>query len=240
MKGDMRMMQSMPSDALEAGATIIGTGATPEGIDQNPAYYEYAYDTAWHAQHQPLEEWFATYAARRYGYIGGCQSADCEAAAKAWSVLLEQVYHSQAGGWHDNTGVTWAWNLVPDWIYGSGAPDGSIHTMNFTAVLGAWDQLIFCAETLAKTAPHGAIPDTLNYDVVNVGRELLAQLSSLSILNITNAVSSQDRDSALQAGDVLMKIFADLDELLACGASCLLRCNCPTHTDSVDRVILQY
>ena len=37
MKGDMRMLEVMPSDALAAGATIVGTGATPEGIDQNPA-----------------------------------------------------------------------------------------------------------------------------------------------------------------------------------------------------------
>eukprot|EP01043_Picozoa_sp_COSAG02_P011790 COSAG02_NODE_440_length_22296_cov_173.657386_16_plen_715_part_00 len=225
MKGDMRMMQTMPSDALQAGASIIGTGATPEGIDQNPAYYEYAYDTAWHVQHQPLEEWFGTYAARRYGYVGGCKGRpDCEAATSAWAVLLEQVYHSQAGGWHDNTGVTWAWDLVPSWIYGTGAPEGSIRTMNLTAMRGAFDQLIFCAETLAKASPHGnAIPDTLNYDIINVGRELLAQLSSISILNITTAVSNQDRDSALKAGGLLMEIFADLDKLLACGAFCPFR-----------------
>ena len=46
------------TDALAAGASIIGTGATPEGIDQNPPYYEYAYDTAWHASAQDLDDWF--------------------------------------------------------------------------------------------------------------------------------------------------------------------------------------
>ena len=114
--------------------------------------------------------------------------------------------------------MTWAWDLVPSWIYGEGAPDGSIHTMNLTAVRGALDQLLFCAETLAKASPHNAIPDTLNFDLVNLGRELLAQLSSLSILNLTNAVSNQDRETALRSGGLLMEIFADLDELLACGA----------------------
>lgn len=99
MKGDMRLLQRMPSDAIEAGATIIGIGATPEGIDQNPAYYEYAFDTAWHAEPQPLDLWFTEYASRRYGLA---QNAD---AAAAWVILSTAIYNSQAGGWHDNTGV---------------------------------------------------------------------------------------------------------------------------------------
>ena len=31
MKGDMRMLTDLPSQAISAGASIIGTGATPEG-----------------------------------------------------------------------------------------------------------------------------------------------------------------------------------------------------------------
>ena len=85
MKGDMRMLEVMPSDALAAGATIVGTGATPEGIDQNPAYYEYTFDTAWNAAAQPLDGWFASYASRRYG-----NTANADAAA-AWKILSTAV-----------------------------------------------------------------------------------------------------------------------------------------------------
>ena len=31
------------------------------GFTQNPAYYEYTYDTAWHKDAQPLEDWFKWY-----------------------------------------------------------------------------------------------------------------------------------------------------------------------------------
>ena len=31
MKGDMRMLQHLPGDAIAAGASIVGIGATPEG-----------------------------------------------------------------------------------------------------------------------------------------------------------------------------------------------------------------
>ena len=37
LKGDMRLLQHMPAAALEANVSIVGTGATMEGIDQNPA-----------------------------------------------------------------------------------------------------------------------------------------------------------------------------------------------------------
>jgi alpha-N-acetylglucosaminidase len=88
MKGDMRMLTDLPSQALSAGASIIGTGATPEGIDQNPVYYEYLFDTAWHASPQSLETWFATYPTRRYG------KATTQATA-AWKLLGSTVYQTQ-------------------------------------------------------------------------------------------------------------------------------------------------
>ena len=46
LKGDFRLLAGLPGDALDAGASIIGTGTTMEGINQNPVYYEYTYVTA--------------------------------------------------------------------------------------------------------------------------------------------------------------------------------------------------
>ena len=70
MKGDMRPLVRIPGDALSANATsCIGTGATPEGINQNPAYWDYLYDTAWHPVGQPLAQWFLEYSRRRYRLI---------------------------------------------------------------------------------------------------------------------------------------------------------------------------
>ena len=34
-KGNMRTLQTLPGDAFATGASIVGTGATPAGIDQN-------------------------------------------------------------------------------------------------------------------------------------------------------------------------------------------------------------
>lgn len=37
LKGDMRLLTKIPADAAAAGASVVGTGASPEGINQNPA-----------------------------------------------------------------------------------------------------------------------------------------------------------------------------------------------------------
>merc|ERR1711974_395091 len=105
LKGDMRLLAGMPADALAAGASIIGTGTTMEGINQNPAYYEYTYDTAWHAKPQSLVEWFEQYPIRRYN---GAVNGDATA---AWRILRDTVYNyagcGSFGGYHDGTGVEW-------------------------------------------------------------------------------------------------------------------------------------
>lgn len=80
----MNLLAGMPGDALAAGASIIGTGTTMEGINQNPAYYEYTYDTAWHSEAQDLESWFKWYPTRRYG------SSNAHATA-AWQILRTDV-----------------------------------------------------------------------------------------------------------------------------------------------------
>ena len=80
-----------------------------EGINQNPAYYQYTYDTAWHSRPQQLDNWFAEYPTRRYGTVNG--SSAHSLAVSAWSILLQNVYHyggcGEFNGYHDGTGVEW-------------------------------------------------------------------------------------------------------------------------------------
>lgn len=73
-------------------------------------------------------------------------------AATAWGTLLEEVYHSEAGGWHDNTGIEWGWGLTASWVYGDGAPGGSLKTMNLSALADAWSNLI-AAGKVVRTPP---------------------------------------------------------------------------------------
>ena len=195
----------MPGDALEAGASIIGTGTTMEGINQNPAYYEYTYDTAWHKEAQDLESWFKGYASRRYGAAANKDAED------AWEILRNNVYNyagcGSFGGYHDGSGVEWK-------VYGKppvcALPDPK-------QVSAAWSLLV----------KVGGIIDpvkyaTLNYDIVNTGREVLAQLITLQEATLTTAVGKADKKTAMASGLVLLDMYADLDKLLACDANFLI------------------
>ena len=80
-----------------------------------------------------------------------------------------QVYNSQAGGWHDNTGVEWNALSAPPTGAMAGGPgrDGCdpkpcAVPINVTGVFEAW--------RLLASAGHVLDPSTiepLNYDIVN-------------------------------------------------------------------------
>jgi alpha-N-acetylglucosaminidase len=205
LKGDFGLLSGMPGDALAAGASIIGTGTTMEGINQNPAYYEYTYDTGWHETAQPLEGWFKGYAGRRYGIV---ENADAEA---AWEILRTTVYNyagcGSFGGYHDGTGVEWkVWGAPPT----CGLPTPS-------NVSKAWALLVKTGEAVDPTAYQ-----TLNYDIVNTGREVRAQLITVFEASLTAAVKAVDRPSAMKVGATLLAAYSDLDELVGCDSSFLI------------------
>lgn len=51
----------------EANSTMIGTGLTPEGINQNYVIYDLMTESAWRTEPANLTEWFTNYTIRRYG-----------------------------------------------------------------------------------------------------------------------------------------------------------------------------
>lgn len=59
---------------------MIGTGLTPEGINQNYVIYDLMSESAWRTEPANLTEWFGNYATRRYG-------SENDNATKAWQLL---------------------------------------------------------------------------------------------------------------------------------------------------------
>lgn len=59
---------------------MIGTGLTPEGINQNYVIYDLMTESAWRTEPTDLNEWFNNYTIRRYG-INNVHLI------KAWSIL---------------------------------------------------------------------------------------------------------------------------------------------------------
>ncbi|MGL4851812.1 MAG: alpha-N-acetylglucosaminidase [Phocaeicola sp.] len=67
------------------GQTLVGVGATPEGIENNPVMYELLFELPWRTQKFTKEEWLETWISARYG-------ASSPQLAEVWRVLSNTVY----------------------------------------------------------------------------------------------------------------------------------------------------
>lgn len=63
---------------------MIGTGLTPEGINQNYVIYDLMSESAWRKEPSDLQQWFRNYTIRRYGKVN-------EDIIRAWQVLKVRV-----------------------------------------------------------------------------------------------------------------------------------------------------
>ena len=97
---------------------------------------------------------------------------------------------TQAGGWHDDTGIEWN-ALTPPPQFGTNHPwDGSGTrggAFPASTVFKAWSLLV-----KSKAADPAKVA-TYNYDVVNAGREALAQVITILEGNLTKAVAAVNK-----------------------------------------------
>ncbi|XP_076644057.1 N-acetyl-alpha-glucosaminidase [Halictus rubicundus] len=102
-----------------ANSTMIGTGLTPEGINQNYVIYDLMNEMAYRRESVDLDNWFADYATRRYG-------AKDQNITLAWQLLGRSVYsftgNSRVRGRYVITRrpslklVPWTWYNPADFI----------------------------------------------------------------------------------------------------------------------------
>ena len=161
------------------------------------------YDTAWHREAQPLVPWFKSYAARRYGAVAGAGIGGAGVAAaaigdaeEAWEILRTNVYNyagcGSFGGYHDGSGVEWKPFGAPPVCT---LPDPK-------NVSKAWELLVKVGATIDPVTYA-----TLNYDIVNTGREVLAQLITLFEATLTTAAANHDKKTAMDTGNVLLAAY---------------------------------
>lgn len=102
MRGDLNHVnEDVPFRAIEANASIVGIGATPEGIDHNPLYFDLLFETNFRYERiENLQHEIALRNHKRYGLI-----REDRKVTLASKLLLESVY-SQGFSVRDLTGVS--------------------------------------------------------------------------------------------------------------------------------------
>lgn len=84
--GDMKWLAENQYQLIrKQGLNVCGSGLFMEGISQNPAYYDLAFEMMTAENSRDIETWMEKYAERRYG-------TNDERAAEAWEILLKTVY----------------------------------------------------------------------------------------------------------------------------------------------------
>jgi len=193
----------------------VGVGYTPEGLDQNPVYYELLQEAAFKAAPEVnLTAWLVRRAHRRYGLVGGETDADV---TSAWAGLGASGYANE-GPVHDGTGVGQVpAKGFPDWTgFDAG---GRTPKPALCSEWRAWGSLLAAAPRVPLP-----LPKTYTYDLVDVGREVLAQLTIPVSLNFSAALDAKDLNAAQlrHTGELYVQVLRDLDSLLATDSAFLL------------------
>lgn len=119
------------------GSTMIGTGLTPEGIEQNDIVYELMNEMGWRSEAVDIPSWVKEYSYRRYG-------GTTNFSLNAWKLLTQSVYNCS--------------DEHPDHVRSVIVNRPSLD-MRFNLwykpedVWSAWDAMILTAETFNSVEP---------------------------------------------------------------------------------------
>ncbi|XP_066954766.1 alpha-N-acetylglucosaminidase-like isoform X3 [Macrobrachium rosenbergii] len=128
------LLSNMMAARTFPNVTIVGTGLTPEGINQNYVMYDLMNELAWRTTVPNITDWAKSYSSRRYN------SADTTL-QEAWQLLMKSVYNNGDRANHGNYIIMRRPNVKSqqDWIWYS-----------VDDVVKAWD--LFIEATLV---PYG-------------------------------------------------------------------------------------
>lgn len=192
--GTVESINSGPFKALHfPNSTMVGTGMTPEGIEQNPVIYELMSELAWRKEPVNLAKWVSLYAIRRYG-------STLENVSAAWKLLFASVYNC----------------TVPHYRNHNHSP--LVHRPSFHMNSGLWYEpadLIKAWKLMMDAAPSLKSKATFRYDLVDVTRQVLEVITTWFYLDIADAFHKQKLPELLTAGGVLVyDLLPELNRLL--------------------------
>jgi alpha-N-acetylglucosaminidase len=174
----------LPQMAKRPGSRIVGTAVFPEGLDTNPLAFDLYTEMAWHADPVDLIGWTDAYTIRRYG-------ADDPHARRAWQILLKTAYGYRADGNMDHGER----DAAHDSIFNSQPSLTSKHAATWSPDVLRYvpTDLAPALTELLQVAPALRATETYRYDLVDVGRQVMANESRRMLPLIKQAYESKDK-----------------------------------------------
>jgi alpha-N-acetylglucosaminidase len=176
---------------------LIGIGVFPEAIIHNPVVYEAGTEIAWWDTKPDVAKWFHDYTAARYGRT--VPEADA-----AWDILRKSVYGRAAESGSMETPIC----ARPALKFERAAPNAKFpRNYNPQDLWAAWTKLDAAAPALGKA-------DTYRFDVVDLARQCLADLSIPLQHDIAVAYQQTNAAALKAASQRFLDLTDDLDVLL--------------------------
>lgn len=198
MHGDLRLLASNQyAKGKQINPALCGSGLFMEGIEQNPVYYELAFEMPCHSGSVDLPQWLHQYATRRYG-------AQSSSAQEAWVLLLDGPYKKGTNGTEKSSIVAARPALFPK---KSGPNAGFEIPYDPSLVIRAQELLLKDIEILSSSRPY-------RFDIVDVQRQMMTNLGQLIHRAAANAFVSKDKEAFKRHSSRFLDMLSDMDSML--------------------------
>ena len=183
-----------------AKGQLLGLGAVPEGIEQNPVIYSLLFSHIWKNTAVELDKWFETYLESRYG----CRD---EAVEKAWDILRKTVYANE-GNYESAITARPTFEKHNNWAY-TDIPYDPVEVMK------AWKYLLQAADRLGENPCY-------RYDLILVGKQVLANYATIIQQKFGEDYRTKDLPAFTRNSREFMELIDDMDELMGTHEAFLL------------------
>ncbi len=203
--GGMDHIASNVIDTKETASYMKGVAIAPEGGDTNPALYGLMAEMTWRSEKPNVEQWIKDYTKRRYG-VENYEKAQKEIDS-VWDTLHNTVYSAFVSGDGPSQTLVNAYPKLSDAIarvYGSN--EKVYETQELFSV---WEGMLEIAEEMDYLTPQ------FEYDLVDITRQVLADISGEVYSNIQPNFVSGDKENAMKYANLMVQIAEDLDEILS-------------------------
>ncbi|PIK59728.1 putative alpha-N-acetylglucosaminidase isoform X2 [Apostichopus japonicus] len=198
--GRMDAVNKGPFEAmLFEGSTMVGMGTTPEGIEQNDFIYNFFNSLTFRGDHLNVPEWVGNYSRNRYGVSN-------EDINNAWQLLSTTIYNCLDTHSDHNHGIPVqrpSLKLAPNVWY------------DWRSVGKAWKSLLRAANQCSGS-------DLFRYDLVDVTRQVLHDISLECYQNLTAAYDNWNLDEVKVYGERLLEVIQDMDNITSSHSKWLL------------------
>lgn len=196
--GDLRLLASNQYvSAKQKSPNVCGSGLFMESIEQNPVYYDLAFEMPLHAGKVDIEEWLGRYAERRYG-------AGSDNARKAWMCLLEGPYRPGTNGTERSSIIA----ARPALNVKKSGPNAGLG-IPYSPLL-----LIQAEGLLLKDADRFKDSSPYRFDIVDVQRQLMSNLGQAIHKKAAAAFVAKDKAAFALHSTRFLEMLRDADILL--------------------------